>query len=83
METFRDQPPAADERIAQDQRVIVPDKAVAQGGQVDEESRRDDHEERAGAREILQAGDDANYRAGHQVRVGGDLRNHRRASERG
>ena len=50
--SFRNKAPASNQRIAFDKRMIVPDKAVAKRRQVDEKSRRDDDEKRAGAREM-------------------------------
>ena len=46
LKPFRDQAPASDKRIAQDQRGIVPDKTVSQRGRVDRENERDEKESR-------------------------------------
>ena len=44
LESLRDQSPAPNERIAQDEGVIVPDEAVAQGGRIGSEDEQ--HEEK-------------------------------------
>ena len=42
IETFRNQPPAADKRIAQNQRGIVPNKSIAHGRGVACQHREED-----------------------------------------
>ena len=49
-EALGDKPPTADERIAQDQRRVVPDKTIAQGGPVNEKSGRNDQQHGSGSR---------------------------------
>ena len=41
LETFRDEAPAPDERVAQDQVGVVPDKTISQGRGVDRQNERD------------------------------------------
>ena len=46
LEPFRDQSPTADKRVAQDERLIVPDKSVAQRGRVGGEDNESNQQKR-------------------------------------
>ena len=46
LKSFGNQPPASNERIAQDQRGVVPDKAVLERGRINSEDQRGQKEGR-------------------------------------
>ena len=58
LEAFRNEPPATNQGVAQDERSIIPDKPVALRRPVNEKSCRDDDADCGDALEDFQAGDD-------------------------
>ena len=67
-EALRDEPPTADQRIAQHERGVVPDKTIAQRGPVNEKRRRYDDNDGNGTRELFQGGDDEKQNPRQQAR---------------
>src|SRR5688572_15060877 len=67
-EPFGDQPPGANQRIAENEGSIVPDKAVELRGPINEKRRYDDQQESGNALEILQERNHAEARRRRQSR---------------